>query len=67
MNIIKKDGKFYRQVIQEDEVHLDDLEETIVEVKKRKSESIAEQTKDFDNQIAEVQDEINQIKSLKNK
>ena len=61
---MKKVGKFYRQTIQEDEVHLEDLKEAVIEVKKRKSEVILSQTKDFDNQIAEIQDEINQIKSL---
>ena len=62
--IIKRGGKFYRQTIQEDEVHLESLEENLLDVKKRKSENIRRQTKDFDDQIAEIQDEIEQIKSL---
>ena len=62
--IIKKDGKFYRQTIQEDEVHLESLEENLVDIRARKTENIAEQNKDFDDQITELQDEINQIKAL---
>ena len=62
--IIKKDGKFYRQTIQEDEVHLDNLEENLVDIRARKIENLARQKQDFDEQITEIQDEINQIKAL---
>ena len=62
--INKKGVKFYRQIIEEHEIHLEDLEEAIVEVRKRKVENIASQKKDFDEQISEIQDEINQIKAL---
>jgi len=62
--IIKKEGKFYRQTIEENEIHLEDLQEAIVEIRKRKGENIVSQTRDFDDQIAEVQEEIKQIKAL---
>ena len=62
--IIKREGKFYRQEIIEDEVHLEDLEENLVDIKKRKTERMAREKKDFDDQITEIQDEINQIKTL---
>ena len=62
--IIKKGEKFYRQTIQEDEVHLEDLEDLLESTKRRKTISVAKETKDFDDQITEIQDEINQIKTL---
>ena len=62
--IIKRDGKFYRQTIEEQEIHLKDLQEAIVEVRKRKSEVILNQTRDFDDQITEIKDEIDQLKAL---
>ena len=62
--IIKKGGKFYRQTIQEDEVHLESLEENLLDVRKRKGERILKETKDWNDQIVEIQDEINQIKAL---
>ena len=62
--IIKKEGKFYRQMIEEDEIILKDLEENLVDIIKRKDEFIVEHTKNFDDQINELQNEINQIKTF---
>ena len=62
--IIKRDGKFYRKTIEEQESHLKDLQEAIVEVRKRKREVILNQTRDFDDQITEIKDEIDQLKAL---
>lgn len=62
--IIKKEGKFYRQEITENEVHLDSLEENLVDMRQRKIERLAREKKQWDDQISDIQDEINQIKSL---
>lgn len=64
--IIKKDGKFYRQFIEESEVHLESLKENLSDIKARKIERLVKETQDWNNQITEIQDEINQIKSLRN-
>jgi len=62
--IIKRGGKFYSQTIEEQEVELEDLEMRLIEARKDKVDFISKETKDRDNQISEIKDEINQIKKL---
>lgn len=62
--IIKKGEKFYRQTIEEEEIELKVLEDNIAELKKDKTANIARETQNWTDQIKEIQDEINQIKSL---
>lgn len=62
--IIKRDGRFFRQIIEEDTVDLKDLENRLIEAQRIKTEFIAKETQDRNEEITEIQDEINQIKSL---
>ena len=62
--IIKRGGKFYRQEIEEEEVDLQGLEAQLAEAKRDKTDFISKETQDRDNQIAEIENEIDQLKGL---
>lgn len=64
IKIIKKDGKYYRQEIEEFEITLEELQEEFKQLKADKIRQLDNQTKMHDDRIVEVENLIAQIKTL---
>ena len=65
IKIIKKDNKYYRQEIMENEITLKELKEEMDMTLEHKENRMAEETKNFDDRISEIQEQIDEIKKLK--
>ena len=63
--IIKKNGKYYLQVIKEEEISLDELKERLTELQKEKEETLLNITEDYDERIAKLQTDITEIENVK--
>lgn len=62
--IIKRDGKFYKQEVDETEVTLQELKDTLVEYAKLKGEAIKKEKGRWDSRMTHIQSEINELKAL---
>lgn len=64
ITIIKKNNKFYRQEIEEQEITLEELEKQLNDLKSQKQITISEEIKSFDDSITEKQSQINELKAF---